>query len=285
MKEIIDWLVSVKASASKIYYNAALRLYENVEVAEFCKCLSKEEKEHYDLMMNAYELIKDRKDHSTTISLAEHTKQEVEDLLLLHEKSIADGNFTEESLIDLLINFEFSEWNNLFVHVVNMLDLEHKEYVPIVAKMQQHKRGIERFIESQPGYAFYLNEIKELPKIWEEKILVVDDDVVTLDLLTTIVEDEGIIERASNGEEALKKLDENYYAAIVTDFDMPIMNGIDFYNEAVARYSNIKERFLFFSGSVDEECYSFLKNSETKFLQKPSHIKVVRKAVVGIIAR
>jgi CheY-like chemotaxis protein len=203
----------------------------------------------------------------------------------LSEKRIATGKFTKENFIDLIATTEFSEWNDMFMYVCNTLKHEFKEYVPAVAMLQMHKRSTEQFIESRPEYAKYLDKIKHLPKIWEEKFLVVDDEEVILDLLATVLEDEGIIDTASDGAEGLKKLGEKYYAAIVTDFDMPIMNGKDFYNEAVAKYPNIKGRFLFFTGALDEERSSFFKDNEIKYLQKPSPIKDIRKAVVDIITR
>ena len=57
MKEIFDWLAGIEASASRIYDSAALHFHKNVEVAEFCKRLSKDEKEHYDLSMKVGELV------------------------------------------------------------------------------------------------------------------------------------------------------------------------------------------------------------------------------------
>jgi CheY-like chemotaxis protein len=285
VKEIIGWLIGIEDLAAKVYEKAALRLEEDKEFADFSRHISVEEKEHHNLMLKAQELTKNRKDYPSLIFLAEDRKQDIENQFLLNEKRIATGKFTKENFIDLIATTEFSEWNDMFLYVCNTLKHEFEEYVLAVAMIQRHKRGIEQFIESRPEYAKYLDKIKHLPKIWEEKLLVVDDEDVILDLLSTVLEDEGIIDTASDGAEGLKKLGEEHYGVIVTDFDMPIMNGKNFYNEAVAKYPNIKGRFLFFTGAIDEERSAFFKDNGIKYLQKPSQIKDIRKAVVDIICR
>jgi adenylate cyclase len=60
------------------------------------------------------------------------------------------------------------------------------------------------------------------------KILIVDDDPFNLDLLEQELEDEGyIMERASDGEEALQKVDSFLPDVILLDCMMPKMDGIE----------------------------------------------------------
>ncbi len=59
------------------------------------------------------------------------------------------------------------------------------------------------------------------------KILVVDDDAYSLDLLEQELTDQGYaIERANDGEEALRKVDAFRPDVILLDYMMPIMDGI-----------------------------------------------------------
>ncbi|MGA3052174.1 MAG: response regulator [Chitinispirillaceae bacterium] len=62
------------------------------------------------------------------------------------------------------------------------------------------------------------------------KILLVDDDHDTLDLLEIILYKHYDVITAMNGFEGLKKVDEEAPDLIITDIMMPVMNGISFFN-------------------------------------------------------
>ncbi len=162
---------------------------------------------------------------------------------------------------------------------------EGKEFIPGIINMQHHKRHVEQFLESQAGFSGKLQEMKKLPKVWEERLLVVDDEPVIVDMLVAILEDDDIVDSASNGKDALKKLNDNHYSAIVSDVDMPVMNGIEFFKKAVEKYPDINKRFLFFTGSFDSEVLDFFKQNKIKYLPKPSSITDIKKALFEIISR
>jgi CheY-like chemotaxis protein len=124
-----------------------------------------------------------------------------------------------------------------------------------------------------------------LPKVWEEKLLVVDDTDIIVELLKALLADEGVVESAVNGKEALKNVRKQYFSAIITDVDMPHMSGIDFYNNAVKEYPDIKERIIFFTGSYDEKRISFFKSNNIRYFIKPAPITEIKNAVIEILNR
>ncbi|MBI5469420.1 MAG: response regulator [Deltaproteobacteria bacterium] len=132
---------------------------------------------------------------------------------------------------------------------------------------------------------FFNSLLKGLSTVWEEKILIVDDEKMVADALEAIVEDEGLVESASNGRKALEMIGEKYYAVIITDIDMPVMNGLDFYREAVRRFPSIKERFLFFSGGVDYELRDFFGKNGLRYLCKPASLNGIKNAVIAVLSR
>lgn len=124
------------------------------------------------------------------------------------------------------------------------------------------------------------------PLIFQERILVVDDDKDITDLLLTILEHEGIVECASDGEQALNSLYEDYCAVIITDVDMPVMNGIEFYNQAVKKYPNIKDRFIFLVKDAELDKYiSFFEKNNLRYLIKTPRMEAIRDAVVSVLNR
>lgn len=282
MKEIIEWLVEIEDRAHKVYERAAMQLKDDREFADLLWHMAKDEKVHYDFMCKASELVKGA-DYPSVISLSNEIKQKVEDYFLLCEKRIEANKLTKEKVIDFIVSTEFSEWNSMFLYVVNTFKRCHNQFIPAMVNMQQHKRYIERFMEARPEFSQFLKRIQLLSKVWQEKILVVEDDKILANLLAAILEDEGAIEIAGNGEEGLKKVGKQYFAAIVADVDMPIMGGIEFYKKAVEIYPGIKGRFLFFTGLPDEDRMAFFKENNLKYLIKPSPIADIRKAIINII--
>lgn len=68
-----------------------------------------------------------------------------------------------------------------------------------------------------------------------KKILIVDDHKMIRDIIKSYIEGQNItIEEASNGQEALKKCETAQFDLIMTDIDMPKMDGITLSSEILA---------------------------------------------------
>ena len=68
-----------------------------------------------------------------------------------------------------------------------------------------------------------------------KKILIVDDHKMIRDIIKSYIEGQNItIEEASNGQEALKKCETSQFDLIMTDIDMPKMDGITLSSEILA---------------------------------------------------
>ncbi|MFH0020283.1 response regulator [Pseudomonas fluorescens] len=71
-------------------------------------------------------------------------------------------------------------------------------------------------------------------------ILVVDDEYLIADILGFALEDEGFMTvTASNGKKALDVLERERPALVITDFMMPVMDGLEF-AEAVRAQPSVK---------------------------------------------
>ena len=61
-----------------------------------------------------------------------------------------------------------------------------------------------------------------------EDILVVDDDRIMLELVKRILEREGIVAHCvASGEEALEKMKERTFSLMITDLNMPGLDGLE----------------------------------------------------------
>lgn len=285
MKDVINWLINIEYLAARIYKEAAAKYPDDKEFADFLNHLAKDEEYHCHIVKMAYEYISGREERHFIISMDDDTKKRLELPLNKCHESIKEGKAGKQDIIGNIVSVEFSEWNHIFVYAVDSLKQYSAEFIPVAAKIQQHKRYIERFVQSRPEFGKFIEKIRHIPKAWEERLLVVDDSEAIVELLKTILSEEGTVEGAADGEEAIKKVGEKYFAAIITDVDMPHMGGIEFYNMAVKKYPNIWDRIIFFTCFDDKDHISFFKKNNLKYLIKPSPINEIKKAVISIMNR
>ncbi len=99
---------------------------------------------------------------------------------------------------------------------------------------------------------FKIGAEKEQP-ICKKNILYVDDDLCFLNLTKTILESDGeyLIDCASNVDEALNKLSTGNYVAVISDYEMPIKNGLDLLLNLREQKNDIA--FVLFTGKGREE--------------------------------
>lgn len=85
------------------------------------------------------------------------------------------------------------------------------------------------------------------------RILCVDDDVLSLDLAKAFLEDSGELEldTATSGLEALNMMASKRYDAIVSDYGMPTMDGLELLRRVRHRDADIP--FILFTGRGREE--------------------------------
>lgn len=119
----------------------------------------------------------------------------------------------------------------------------------------------------------------------KKKILVVEDTVEIANSLSSLLEKYGTVDMAYNGQEALKKVSINGYDAIVSDIDMPEMNGIELYKAAVEIDSNLRRRFMFLTSSFATAHLNFFIENDLPFLFKPAEIVDIENGVEEILCR
>jgi CheY-like chemotaxis protein len=207
------------------------------------------------------------------------TKRKIEGPFVQIAERLVDGSLTKEAMLSSIVTAEFSELNHVFLYVVNTFRDSSLEFQRLAAKIHEHKKGIEVFLESQADGQKHLETIRQLPGIWREKILIVEDDPAIAELLSVLLADEGMVETADNGQEGLRKTSEEYFDVIVSDLDMPIMSGIEFYEQAAKKDTGIGERFLFFTGHPTSENLAFFTKYHLRYIIKPANIDDIKTAV------
>lgn len=119
----------------------------------------------------------------------------------------------------------------------------------------------------------------------ENLILVVDDEPEICGMLSTYLSKKGYdVITAENGKDALELFNERNPILVITDYKMPVMNGLDLLKNIKAL--NNATQVILVSGHADVKvAVEALKEEAFDFLSKPVDLKEVMSVVTDAIER
>ncbi|MEX2220208.1 MAG: response regulator [Candidatus Rokuibacteriota bacterium] len=117
------------------------------------------------------------------------------------------------------------------------------------------------------------------------RILIVDDDDQIREILTDALSDDGhTVDGARDGREALALLEQRPYDLVLSDLQMPRMDGASLYemlrtrHHFPVRFATKLPRVIFMTGNPAEHA-EFLRGTTDPILEKPFALRIVRKMV------
>lgn len=278
MKEMSGWLVNVEEIAMRFYEKAAMRFADDKPLHELLKALEADEKMHFSVVGKANELLEDSGGMKSAVTVDAKTRDTIIEYLQGCEKKLDSGAMTKDELMDAIVAIEYSENNDVFLYLMSAFRNYLKTLLAASTNIKQHKGQIERFIRARPEYSRLLARVAAIPEVGRENILVLEEDEMMLEAFNVFLGEQGIIDAAKTGDEALERLKDKYYACIVTDVNVATGDGIEFYKKAVERFPGINKRFLFLT-EYDCDYLTFLENNGLRYFEKPSSIKDIKAAV------
>ena len=116
-------------------------------------------------------------------------------------------------------------------------------------------------------------------------VLVVEDEVALGAAVAEALGDAGfIVDRASDGLEALERLKERRYDLIVCDLKMPRLDGTAFYRRLETIDAAMARRVLFVTGDVaGTDAERFLEETGCRWLAKPFRLKDLLRAARELV--
>ncbi len=112
----------------------------------------------------------------------------------------------------------------------------------------------------------------------QQKILLVDNEASFLEILTECFGKEYTISTAVNGAEGLEKIKSEDPHLVITDIDMPVMNGLEMLEKI--RASKDQRPVIVFTSYGDAKNISFaMKHRAFDFLAKTMNMDDMKKAV------
>ena len=103
------------------------------------------------------------------------------------------------------------------------------------------------------------------------RALIVEDNESLRILFRLLLQSLGFqSDEAPDGSVALKMIQEVDYDFIVSDIDMPVLNGIELYQQISAHFPHLCDRIVFATGNTTNERYSeFFKTVSCPVMFKP----------------
>jgi CheY-like chemotaxis protein/rubrerythrin len=283
MQNIIKRLRHIEYMAGDVYGKAAEYFKDDGLFSEFLAKTAEDETWHYHALTSAAEHLKGTDVKKPAISFDEQVREKLEAIFRGLESKITNQTLTKDEMVDAIAGAELSEWNPIALYVVNTLKTIDRTFNTVAISLQQHKRSIEYFFEQFPELQDKIKTLKQLPSVWNEKILIVEDNQAIAELLKEILNSEGNIDIAENGQRGLENVKMTYYKLIISDIDMPLMDGTEFFNEVLKIHPCIGSRFLFFTGNPDQENLSFFSQNNVKYLIKPAKLDQIKKNALAIL--
>ena len=79
-----------------------------------------------------------------------------------------------------------------------------------------------------------------------------------------------------DGREGLEHVLKQDYDLIITDMNMPVTSGMEFYAQALEKKPELKGRFLFMAGSFNDDRLEYFQKNDIEHIIKPSSAQDIR---------
>jgi len=286
VRDIVEWIRHTEERMQSLYARAAEACLDDPSFSTFLRGLSEDEKSHAGFMSSASEQLRDIRDRlPLDILLDAQTRDGVDDLLERFGRLLTRTPVQKKSVIEYVARAEASELNPIFLYVAEEYRKTGREGEWMTGEIQRHLLRIQDFIDDLPDDLKPSVNVGTLPFVGEDRFLVVEDHGPLRRLMASLLARRGAIDTASTGRDGLEKLHEHFHDGIVTDVQMPGMDGLEFYQRAVAYDSRLTRRFLFCSGDVTPENEGYLRGHDLPLLHKPFGLEEFQAAIDGILSR
>lgn len=282
MLDIVYWLAGVEEKAATFYTQASVVFTADKEFSGFLSLLAEEEAEHVKILSDAAGCMGQNSIVVARFTVDETMQSGVEAPFDRAQVLLEKGTLTKEAIVAVIAEAEFSEWNEIFLYVVDTLKGQGKSFQKAVAKIDRHRTAIETFISAFPGGDRILANIGRLRPVWQRRILVVEDDPAIAALIKCLVMAESEVVLARDGQQGLDCIREGHFNVVVSDVEMPNINGIELYKQALQIDPSLKKHFVFFSGTRKPEHHQFFQSENLVLLQKPSSLSSLRSAIYAV---
>ena len=283
--EMLQWIIQIEEIAGQLYTEAADYFRKDADLSNFLEKLADDENKHHQLLHNFKVQSGKSLLSNLSVTMDQDTFHKFRYDLSGVRKMMNDRKLSRKVMLEKVIDLEFSEWNDYFLYVVSVLKSTHRQLVNEIKNIQNHRNRVIQYCEPFPEFAEKIKQLKSRPPVWLENILIVEDETIVSELLQRVLSGKGDIDFASNGREGLERVQHKYYKLIISDIDMPVMDGLRFFETACRMFPNINRRFLFFTGNMTEDKKNFLDNHGVSYMLKPASLRDIKNSAERILTK
>ena len=270
INDVVSWLESIERLVGRLYTSAARAFVDDNQFSSFLNQLAKDEQSHAQFMSMVSEFLRTKeKRFMLDIALDRKTRESVEAPLKRFEDHLAGKSISKARVVEYMARAESSELNPVFLYIVGKFGEMNRKAERMTADIQSHLSRIRDFVDVLPKDLKPSIDIGTFPSVWEERFLVVDDHEPLRELVASLLSRRGTVEAVAGAGDGLEKVREHFYNGIVSDIQMPGMDGFEFYQRAVECDCQLKKHFLFYSAEITPEREAYLKKNNLCFLRKP----------------
>lgn len=121
-----------------------------------------------------------------------------------------------------------------------------------------------------------------------KSFLIVEDDEQLRDLYETHIRSDFKdvhIDHAGNGKTALEKALSIDYTAIIVDIHLPVLSGLEFYQELKKHSPALAKRTIFISGGINDHGAEFIFEDSLPHLEKPFSLEDFKRIISYVLTR
>jgi CheY-like chemotaxis protein len=283
VRDVVAWLRQTEERVGRLYARAAEVCREDSSFVTFLHGLAHDEESHAAFMSSALQQFHEAGYRpALDILLDERTRGTVENLLDRFDRLLSRSTVPKKSVVEYMARAEASELNPIFLYVAGHYQQMSREGERMASEVARHLLHIQTYIDDlEPDLRPSVN-VGTLPLIGEDRFLVVDNHAPLRRLMASILARRGPVDTAAEGGEGLEKLRAHFHTCVVTDLQMPGIDGCEFYRRAVQYDPHLKDRFVFCSSGApqDESC---LREHGLPLLRKPFKLEEFHAAIDRIL--
>ena len=275
MSDIITWLIGVETSAANLYEEATIVFREDEDFSRFLSLMAEEEREHEKLLDKASAAISDDEMKRASFYFDDDFRNKIEAPFSRAWRLSKDGLLSKTAMVNVIADAEFSEWNEILLYTLDLLNVLDEEIQQVILDFEKHRMRAQEYIASLPGGDSILLRVQRLTRPGGKRVLIVEDNLSVARMLEALAMDQVEVIIARDGQEGISNIRQRHFDLIISEIDLPKMDGIEMYKQALEMDPNIGSRFIFFTGTENPEYLNFVRASKILMLPKPSPVKLI----------
>ena len=284
--DIIDWLRRMEDLAFHYYRESADWYNQPSPLLTFLIQMALDKAWRFHLMGSAKELLKGyRLQNGPLIEIDAETWQNVDLPLKKGFHRLKQEDLPKSELVESICRAEFSEWNDIFMYVLDICRGYSRTFEPIYHTLQDHGSRIESLIEDLPEELRTYQSFQHPPGMWEYRLLVIDEKGPDATLFTRLLRPFGTVIIATGKKDALEEISHRLESIVVCNLDSLEGVGTDFFEDILQTDPELVHRILVCTRNVSADLESYCDTHGLAVLQRPITVSRFQKTIQKMLEK